>query len=116
MYKYGEQRAVQEKIQEYLEPFVGRDYFVQFMLNKSGVEPTKHKLRSVLLANCLKRSRIYIEFYSNHDLNKLVVIHPAFEYSWLEERLHETMRNPQRNQSIDEAIRGLIEFLKVIHT
>merc|ERR1712226_1342235 len=117
----GKQRAMQENIQEHLEPFVGRDYFERFMLNRPGLKHSTNKHGSELLGSCITRSQSFIEFCSDQESKKLAVIQPAFNYSWLEERVrlstqHAIDRPGYRQGMTLEAINESIEFLQVLHT
>merc|ERR1712226_338853 len=117
----GKQRAMQENIQEHLEPFVGRDYFERFMLNRPGLKPSTNKHGSELLGSCITRSQSFIEFCSDQDSKKLAVIQPAFNYTWVEERVKQSTQHaidrPGYRQGMTlEAINESIEFLQVLHT
>merc|ERR1712226_141830 len=117
----GKQRAMQENIQEHLEPFVGRDYFERFMLNRPGLKHSTNKHGSELLGSCITRSQSFIEFCSDQDSKKFAAIQPAFNYSWLEERVKQSTQRaidrPGYRQGMTlEAINESIEFLQVMHT
>merc|ERR1712226_1065569 len=117
----GKQRAMQENIQEHLEPFVGRDYFERFILNRPGLKHSTNKHGSELLGSCITRSQSFIEFCSDQESKKLAAIQPAFNYSWLEERVrlstqHAIDRPGYRQGMTLEAINESIEFLQVMHT